>query len=355
MKVYTAVGVMSGTSLDGLDLCLSTFGNSTTGWNYKIHKAETIPYTSIWKERLAEAQSLPARDYVQLDFEYGKFIGAQVKKFLRNYNGTVNIIASHGHTVFHQPHAGFTSQIGNGASIAATCRISTISDFRSLDLAIGGQGAPLVPLGDELLFSQFPYCLNLGGFSNISFLFKKKRIAFDICPVNTILNDQARLAGMEYDQNGELGQRGQIISSLLENLNSLPYYHKKPPKSLGREWVKEFINPAIAAYANHKEDVMHTLYMHISDQLSRTLNETGKSRKKVLLTGGGAFNTYLINLVQSKTHHELIIPSADLINFKESLIFAFLGVLRFRNQANCLSSVTGACFDTSGGAMHLIL
>ncbi|MFN8209284.1 MAG: anhydro-N-acetylmuramic acid kinase [Bacteroidales bacterium] len=355
MKAYTAIGVMSGSSLDGLDLCLCSFTHISGQWAFKILRAETIPYTSAWKLRLSEAQNLSAHEYARLDFEFGRFIGSQVKRFRKGYPGTIDLIASHGHTIFHQPASGFTSQIGNGAAVAATARIQTVSDFRSMDIVVGGQGAPLVPMGDEYLFPGYSFCVNLGGFSNISYLFKKKRVAFDICPVNTVLNDQAGKLGHEYDKGGMLGRSGKEIKPLLQRLNTLPYYSQKPPKSLGREWISTYIQPLLQEFQGDPQNIMNTMYQHISDQISNVLNQVGKTRKKVLITGGGAHNTFLIELLAGKTRHELVLPSPEIINYKEALIFAFLGVLRLRLQANCLSSVTGAGYDSSCGALYHIL
>jgi anhydro-N-acetylmuramic acid kinase len=355
MKTYTAIGVMSGSSLDGLDLCLCSFTHTSGQWLFKIIRAETIPYTPAWKLRLSDAQNISAHEYARLDFEFGRFIGSQVKRFCKAYPGSIDLIASHGHTIFHQPASGFTSQVGNGAAIAATARIQTVSDFRSMDIVVGGQGAPLVPMGDEFLFPGYSFCVNLGGFSNISYVFKKKRVAFDICPVNTVLNDQAGILGQDYDKGGMLGRSGKEIKSLLQKLNALPFYSQKPPKSLGREWISNFIQPLLQEYRGDTHDVLYTFYHHISDQISTVLNQVGKTKRKVLLTGGGAHNTFLVELLANKTRHELVLPPPEIINYKEALIFAFLGILRLRLQANCLSSVTGAGYDSSSGALYHIL
>ena len=350
-----AIGMMSGTSLDGVDIAAVDFWKEKTKWKFEIIAAETIPFSDKWKQKLKHSPTLPGFELSLLNNEFGQYLGKQAKQFIFKHNINTSLIASHGHTVFHQPEKGFTLQIGNGNEIAARTGITTISDFRSMDVALGGQGAPLVPVGDYFLFSDFDYCLNLGGFSNISFQKNDKRIAFDICPVNIILNYFAEKLGSSFDENGEMGRKGEVNTALLNKLNELPFYSQIPPKSLGREWLeKEFI-PQIEKSApfkkNHKkystlelQNILRTLYEHIAFQIGK-IGETGK----ILITGGGAFNTFLLERIQANTRLEIVIPEKQLINFKEALIFAFLGVLRFRREINCFTSVTGAKKDSSVG------
>jgi len=340
---------MSGTSLDGIDLAICRFDDDGR-WSYEITDAKTIPYSEEWIDKLRNAASLPASDFLLLHNEYGRHIGSLVNQFLRNKK-IPDLICSHGHTIFHQPEKMFTFQLGNGASIAASTRITTISDFRNLDVALGGQGAPLVPIGDKLLFHEYTYCINLGGFANISYDLGDKRIAFDICPVNIVLNDLASKKNQSFDKDGEIGASGKVKESLLKSLDALDYYQQKFPKSLGREWVEENITPLLLKSGLSIEDQAATYYEHISNQISKAVASFGK----ILFTGGGSMNRYLINKIRSKIKAEIVIPDEKLINFKEALIFAFLGVLSYKGQINCLSSVTGANSDSIVGTIFPVV
>jgi anhydro-N-acetylmuramic acid kinase len=350
MKSQVAVGIMSGTSLDGLDLALCEFSLQSTGWRYKIIKADTIAYSKEWREKLTSAPVYTGLELISLHSEYGRYIGREVKKFLGRTRLKAELICSHGHTIFHQPENGFTFQLGDGSAIAATSGITTICDFRNLNIALGGQGAPLVPVGDEVLFSEYPYCLNLGGISNISYQHKRKRIAYDICPVNIILNHISNELDMDYDRDGMVGRKGTIHNGLLEKLNALDFYSESAPKSLAREWLEAEFLPVVNRFSVKTQDKLRTIYEHIAIQISNAMDS--KARKSVLVTGGGAFNLFLIELLNSKTRHQIIIPDLLLVNYKEALIFAFLGVLRMHNYINCFSSVTGSRYDCSGGAIH---
>ncbi|MGB9746295.1 MAG: anhydro-N-acetylmuramic acid kinase [Bacteroidales bacterium] len=353
MKEYTAVGVMSGTSCDGLDLALCHFRLQPAGWKFSIERCRTVPYPETWMKKLAEAHLLNAYELIRLDHEYGHFIGMQVKQFIKSYPQKIDVVASHGHTIFHQPERNLTYQIGHGAQIAAVSGITTVSDFRSLNVAIGGQGAPLVPIGDEILFPDYHACLNLGGFSNISYSYRKRRIAYDICPVNFLFNHYARKSGRLYDENGAMARAGTVHEELLMKLNELDYYKKIPPKSLGREWVETTVLPLIDSYNLSIPDVLRTLNEHAAVQISKAFGSQG--RKKILVTGGGALNTFLLERIRKLTHHELFVPDNEILNFKEALIFAFLGVLRIRHQVNCFSSMCGGRFDCAGGAVYEIV
>jgi anhydro-N-acetylmuramic acid kinase len=344
----SALGIMSGTSLDGIDLAFCRF-NYSGKWNYEIENAQTIPYSSEWTSRLINASTLNAEDFLLLHNEYGRYIGTLVNEFIIGKSAP-DLICSHGHTIFHQPDKMFTFQIGNGASIAASTGITTISDFRTMDVALGGQGAPLVPIGDKLLFSDYAYCINLGGFANISYDLNGRRIAYDICPVNIVLNDIARKKNLSFDKDGELGASGNVNEQLLKALNSLEYYRQNWPKSLGREWVEKNIVPLLANSDLSIEDQAATYYEHISDQISQTIVPP----EKVLFTGGGSMNKYLTERIRTKVKCKIIIPDEKLINFKEALIFAFLGVLSYKGQINCLASVTGANADSIAGTIFPI-
>ncbi len=341
---------MSGTSLDGLDLVAVEFWQTDIKWEFEIISTKTISYSSDWTNKLSNSPTLSGEKLIELHTKYGRFLGKETKRFIEETGFQPDLVASHGHTVFHQPDLGFTFQIGNGADIAAITGITTVSDFRTGDVALGGQGAPLVPIGDKLLFSDYKYCLNLGGFANISFEENNRRIAFDICPVNFILNHFAEKQGLQFDKNGELGRKGKIETELFEKLNQIGFYKKQPPKSLGREWVEQVFMPVLNNFEIPENDKLRTVYEHIALQITNVISEQGK----MLVTGGGAFNSFLIERIKSYTNAEIIIPSNEIVNFKEALIFAFLGVLKITGQNNCLSSVTGAKHDHSSGVVFQV-
>ncbi len=341
---------MSGTSLDGLDIAFCEFRFDSGHWDYSIVHALTIPYSEAWSERLLLLPDSTAAGFAAADHAYGHLLGKLTREFIDKYHIKADFIASHGHTIFHQPDQGFTSQIGNGAAIKSETGLTVICDFRSGDVANGGQGAPLVPAGDKLLFSDYDYCLNLGGFSNISFDRQGDRIAFDICPVNIVLNELAQREGLPFDRDGEIAASGRTSIQLLDALDNLPFYRQSGPKSLGKEWVAEVIFPLLQSSGLSNKDLLNTFCTHIAHQLA--VNTGTEKHKKILVTGGGAHNKYLISLIRYHISPQLIIPNTLTINYKEALIFAFLGVLRLRNEINCLKTVTGAKKDDSWGAIY---
>lgn len=336
---------MSGTSLDGLDIAYCYFSFEKGKWSYSIEKATTIEYSNDIKAMLLKAENTSSEEFVKIDKEFGHFLGNETKKFIDQYNLEVDFISSHGQTIFHQPQIMLTTQIGDINAIYSHTNIKTIGDFRRLDLALGGQGAPLVPIGDRLLFSEYPFCLNLGGFSNISYEENGSRIAYDICPVNIVLNHLAQMEGLAYDKDGEIAKRGKVNSVLLDSLNNLEYYKTKKQKSLGKEWVVDNVFSLLNSSFLSVSDLMATFVEHITQELANNI------KGDVLITGGGAFNKYLIESLKSKLNKEykVHIPEPIIINYKEALIFAFLGVLRVREEINTLSSVTGAAKDSCGG------
>lgn len=347
---YKVIGLMSGTSLDGVDVLACEYWQTEKGWEYSMVNGETFHYSNRMYNRLKTSQNLTGIELAQLNVDYGKYLGELVKAFSEKYAYKPNFIASHGYTVFHEPAKGLTLQIGSGAEIAAITGVKTICDFRTNDVALGGQGAPLVPVGDALLFSEYVACINLGGFSNISYeQLNGSRIAFDICPVNYVLNYLSQKLELAYDKGGEIGKSGEIIDKLLVQLNNLDFYKQAPPKSLGREFVEKEIYPLLEDKYQVK-DMLATFYEHIAMQLSKTINSLPKG--KVLITGGGAFNNHLIELIRGKCEHELEVSNIQLIEFKEALIFGFLGVLRMQGIPNCLASVTGAKKDNVGGCVY---
>ena len=390
LKYHHVIGIMSGTSLHGLDLAYCVFKQGKS-WEYEVRKAETLPYPEELRQKLAQAMTLSGYELSLLHNELGRFIGLQVKEFMAGFAEEVELIASHGHTVFHRPELGLTIQIGNGAVIAATCGKPVVCDFRTTDVALGGQGAPLVPIGDELLYGQYDICLNLGGISNLSFRQHGQRKAYDISPCNIVLNHLAQQCGKAYDVNGEIARSGHVDTALLEQFNQLDYYKSQNTKSLGREWIDSQFFPLLKQCQLSIPDQMCTVCEHIAEQIANACNATGIKNcnsngdtsnfdkktcnangdknydiairernvcnttggKNLLITGGGAHNRFLIGLIRQKFNGEVIIPDDRTIDFKEAIIFAFLGFLRINNLPNCLASVTGARHNSCGGAIYI--
>lgn len=348
MNKLTILGSMSGTSLDGLDLVLTSFDDNDTKYNYQIIAGETIPYPASWRKKLANADILSSRELFRLDHDYGKYTGELIKNFLKKIRIKPAAIASHGHTVFHEPESYGSLQIGNGHDIYSVTGIPVVADFRSLDIALGGQGAPLVATGDHYLFNEFKYCLNIGGFSNISFRTEDEtRLAYDICPANTILNKVSGFLQLKYDKDGNSGKMGAILPELLRELNSFLPEKPAAPNSLGKEILIEKYFPLFEKKSSAAHNVLATLYEHISFQISKQVNN--KQNDKILVTGGGAKNKYLIKKIKEKVRNDIVLPDSVLIDFKEGLIFGFLGFLRLNNRINCFSSVTGAKRNSSTG------
>jgi anhydro-N-acetylmuramic acid kinase len=349
MKV---IGVMSGTSLDGVDLAYVEFTEENSQFEFSLEASETIPYTAEWMKKLKESMSLNAESFCKLNVDYGHFLGKLVNDFIKKNNLSVDLIASHGHTIFHQPQNKFTVQIGDGASIHAETRLPVVNDFRSLDVALEGQGAPLVPIGDQLLFSEYSYCLNLGGIANISYQDKNQaRKAFDICPVNMILNSLSEEVGLTYDKDGQLAEKGNLIDQLFNQLNRLEYYKLSSPKSLGYEWFVKMFQPLVKSSPISVEDKLNTVCHHIAFQIGTTISSDDKN-SKILVTGGGAKNLFLVSLLRKYCTSEIVIPDEKIIDFKEAMIFALLGYLRIHSKTNVLSSVTGAKNNSISGALH---
>ena len=345
---YNVIGVMSGTSLDGVDLAHINFEIKNGKWSYKIFECDTISYSNEMISKLKNGIHLSSIELSELNIEYTNLLGNIISEFIdKNNISNLDAVCSHGHTILHQPQNGFTLQIGNLPEIAKITNQKVVCNFRVQDVLFGGQGAPLVPIGDKILFSEFDYCLNLGGFSNISFEENNERIAFDISPVNTVLNFYANTFGLEYDDKGKISESGNVNLELLDELNKLEFYQKSYPKSLGFEFVQEIILPLLENYPISVKDKMRTFTEHIAFQIGVILQtKTGK----LLISGGGVYNDFLIDRIKNhlpKT--EIIIPDEKTIKFKEALIFALLGVLKLRNEVNVLASVTGAKQNHSSG------
>ncbi|MFA8300762.1 MAG: anhydro-N-acetylmuramic acid kinase [Hyphomicrobiales bacterium] len=350
-QTYYVIGLMSGTSLDGLDIAFTKFEYNNK-WNYTLLQSDTIAYSDQLKDQLRNAELLNGQDLLQLHNQYGRYLGQQCKDFISKYNIQPDFIASHGHTIFHQPNLGYTLQIGGGDYIAVHSGLTTICDFRNKDVALGGQGAPLVPIGDLLLFSDYDACINLGGIANISLDIDGKRIAFDICPFNMPLNHLMKKLGYDYDPEGSFAAKGSIDTKLLQQLNDLDYYQRLHPKSLGKEWFIDNILPLIELKDADIYTFLRTFVEHYAIQISRVLNEN--ACKKVLFTGGGTKNTFFLEVLRKHVNDNVIfdVPNEKIIDYKEAIIFAFLGALRYRNEINCLASVTGASIDSSSGNIY---
>ena len=347
MGKIEVIGVMSGTSLDGLDLCHVIFNLDNLS-DFKIANSTTISYPKKILEKLHNIVEKNIDQIHKIDIDYGTFIGEAINDFISSFNlNDIDLISSHGHTVFHQPDIGKTLQIGNGMIINKITGIKTVNNFREQDVKLGGQGAPLVPVGDKLLFKKYKYCLNLGGFVNISIKKSNKIFAYDICPLNTVLNFYSKKIGHEYDYNGNFSNTGMINNNLFNELNELSFYFEKHPKSLGIEFVLELIFPIIDKYKLSEIDVLATYIKHAAFQISKNISDN----EKVLISGGGSFNNTLIKTLKNYGIN-ISMPNKLIINYKESLIFALLGYLRLNNKTNCLKSVTGAVRDHSSGDIH---
>jgi anhydro-N-acetylmuramic acid kinase len=338
------LGLMSGTSLDGLDLCCVHFANNHH--DFQILAAQTVPYSAIWKSKLENAFFGTTAEVDKLDKEYGVFLAEHIAEFISTHSlPPIDLIASHGHTVFHKPHRRITKQIGSGEEIAKHTGIQVVYDFRTQDVVLGGQGAPLVPIGDVILFNNYGACLNLGGFANLSFDMQNSRIAYDIGACNLTLNHFAKKLGYEYDNQGILARSGNCDESLLNELNAIDYYEFNPPKSLGREFADSKLLPLLSNY--DEKTVLHTYTKHIGIQVGLSLTK-GKA-SKCLVTGGGTHNRFLMDQIRKNTGCFLEIPDHSIVDYKEALVFALLGLLRMENKINVLSSVTGAKHDHSSG------
>ena len=343
---------MSGTSLDGVDIAYCTF-RLDMGWSFELEAAQTIPYTSVWSNKLKNAHTLSAEKLLALDAEYGSYLGKLCESFIKKHKiEGLHFIASHGHTIFHQPKNKFTYQLGNGNALHAASSFPVIYDFRSLDVLYGGQGAPLVPVGDKLLFHEYDVCLNLGGIANLSLDYKKERIAYDVCFLNMGLNYLAQSMNKKFDADGALAGKGEINTSLLKKLNQVYASTRTKRPSLGRELFEAKIKKLLDDRKISAADKLRTFTESAAAEIVTAIKKYGKG-KTVLCSGGGAFNSFLIYRMVELAGDDItfVIPDEAIINFKEAIVFAFLGVLRIRNEANSLKSVTGASRDSSGGVM----
>lgn len=358
--IYRAIGVMSGSSLDGLDIAFVEFQEQGGKWTYEINEADCYPYTTEWTEKLKNAINLPAREYQLLHTAYGHYIGQEVNRFIESHqlHYKVAVVASHGHTTFHMPASQMTAQLGDGAAIAAKTQLPVVSDLRALDVAFGGQGAPIVPIGEKMLMNDFTYFLNIGGIANIS-LNAEEYVAFDVCPANRVLNMLANDAGKPFDEDGKMAASGNLHDELLNQLNKLAYYSQPYPKSLANDFGTDIVYPLIRSAGLSIPDAIRTFSEHVALQICNALSSLNiqqpvPGNKKLLVTGGGALNTFLVNRLAEllkEENIEVVVPDSKLVNYKEALIMAFIGVLRWRQEYNVLASVTGARRNSIGGAL----
>ncbi len=366
--LYRAIGLMSGSSLDGLDIVFSEFNENAGKWTYEIVAADCYDYSEEWKKKLRDATTLTALDYQLLHTEYGHYLGEQVNRFIEenHLHYKVGLIASHGHTTFHRPARKMTAQLGDGAAIAAETRLPVVSDLRALDIAFGGQGAPIVPVGEKLLLREYSMFLNIGGIANISCSLPDKYIAFDICPANRVLNIIANKAGKEYDAGGAMAATGNVHDELLEKLNALEYYSQPFPKSLANDFGTDVIFPMIESYKLSHADALRTYVEHVASQTELAISNLQFTRSssqqqpiatgQLLITGGGAFNGFMVERLSERLKSlsiEVVVPDENLVMYKEALIMALIGVLRWRQEYNVLSSVTGADRNSIGGALWI--
>ncbi len=347
-QTYEVIGLMSGTSGDGTDIAFCRLHLQEGKWSHEIVEAETVPYNRELKLLVDALMTLGPESLMEAHVGLGQYFGRITAAFIREKNIRPSLIASHGHTVFHQPGKGYSFQAGSGAHIAAETGIETVADFRALDVALGGQGAPLVPVGDLLLFGEYDACINLGGIANVSYDDHGTRRAYDICPCNMALNDAAGTLGMAFDTDGSTAAGGSVDKSLLDALESIPYYKRPAPRSMGREDYDADFKPAIAASGVTGAAWLRTLTEHVARQIAGIALKGGS---RVLVTGGGGYNRFLMERINALAEFELVIPDDRTVQFKEALIFALLGVLRKRNEVNTLGSVTGASHDSSGGVL----
>ena len=353
------IGLMSGSSLDGIDLVDVDFWNDGK-WHFEIVAKDNVDYDETWRKNLADAFYYDQNQLKDIDYKYGALLGKTTRQFIDKYNLHPEIVSSHGHTIFHRPQEHYTLQIGDGQALANECGVTVINDFRTEDVLKGGQGAPLVPIGDKLLFADYPICLNIGGIANVSYDVDGQRIAYDICIANQALNYLASrvetmcASSLQYDRDGLIARSGSVDNQLLTTLNNHPFYSQKYPKSLGREFFEENIKPLLEK-RDDVADMMATFVEHIAVQIATSIADVKTmctSSLQMLITGGGAKNKYLVERIQAHTRHRVIVPSDDIIDYKEALVFALLGLLRNRNKINVLHSVTGAPSDSSSGKIY---
>ncbi len=361
---YRVIGTMSGSSLDGLDIVYAEFEESGGKWTYAIPAAECVPFDEPLTEKLRSATRLSAEEYLVLHSEYGHLTGRCIARFIGR-NGLehrVQLIASHGHTSFHLPGRGMTAQLGDGSAIAAATGLPVVSDLRALDVALGGQGAPIVPMGEKMLFGDYGFLLNVGGIANMTIAAGDRYMAYDICVANQVLNFLAGKRGKPFDENGYLASIGTLDKALFLQLSKLDFYNQHPPKSLDNQFSINEIIPLIEASGASPENALNTYVQHICERIGAEVlsalhqHGTALKSKSILVTGGGAFNGFLTNTLArllAEEGIELVIPDAMTVKYKEALIMGLLGILRWREEPTTLTGVTGARVNGIGGAVWM--
>lgn len=345
------LGLMSGTSMDGMDAALCHFSDENA-IDWKIRYFKCFDYPEHLKVLMQKAQDSPSTEHLTAaEMGYAQWcieIIEEVKAWAYEEDIEIHGVGIHGQTLFHQPEQKLTYQAGVLPIIAKETGLVVVGNFRIQDVLLGGQGAPLVPFGDQLLFSGYEGCLNLGGFANLSkgnpTLGEGVLAAFDIAPANIVLNELASLLGHPFDNGGEIARKGMLNGWILDQLDSLEYYEHNGPKSLGVEWVEKFIDPII--YTVDPQTALATYTEHLAQQIVNQL-PSGKT----LVTGGGAFNQYLMERIELLGGNcELANPI--LIEAKEALIFALLAHQRLLGRANVYGHTTGSGMTHSSGVIH---
>lgn len=360
--VYNVIGVMSGSSLDGLDVAYVALEETAGKWRFEVKHAAYVPFSPQMTKDLKYAVNKTVSEYLILNTQFGRFIGMTINQFIEEHQleHKVHFIASHGHTVYHNPQLNTSTQIGDGATIAAATGLPVITDLRSMDVALDGQGAPIVPIGDLLLFGDYDYWLNLGGIANLSIRQGNSIMAFDVCPANQILNTLAEKMGATYDHKGLWASKGNMLNAVLEHLNQQSYYHQHPPKSLSNDRAMSLVFPTLMESQYEVFDLLHTVVHHIAEQIGLAIKRNDKSNevlaKKMLVTGGGAHNNFLIKTIQDQIKLlgiELVVPDEKIIDYKEAIVMALIGTLRWREEVSVLHRVTGASRNSIAGALWM--
>ena len=359
--LYRTIGLMSGSSLDGLDIVFAELNENSGNWEYEIKAADCLEYPEEWKTRLQEAVSLNALDYLLLHTEYGNYLGKEVNRFIEknDLHYQVSLIASHGHTTFHVPSKKMTAQLGDGSAIAAETKLPVVSELRALDIAFGGQGAPIIPVGEKLLWKDHSMFLNIGGIANISFNLPDTYIAYDVCPANRVMNMIAQRVNKDFDAGGEMAALGNVHEGLLEKINASDYYRQPYPKSLANSFGTAEMYPLVRSFGLTHNDELRTYTEHVVTQVKRAVvdglsMQAKDTDKKLFVTGGGAFNHFLIQRLSEVLKPEgveVVVPGEEIVKYKEALVMALIGVLRWRQEYNVYATVTGAERNSIGGAL----
>lgn len=353
-KALTVVGMMSGSSLDGMDICICKFTPLTDGtMSHEIIVADTIEYAPEWIDHLTNAMQFSMSDYFSFEADYSYYIAMMVKDFIDVLDIDVDLIASHGHTLDHRPEDGISVQIGDPGVISALTGIDTVADFRIQDITLGGQGAPIIPIAEKLLWPEIKSFINLGGIANISIHTDDQIIAWDTIPCNQVLNDQAMILGAEYDENGDWAKQGKYNEALAKAWDALEYLSHDIPKSLDNNWIREVYLPIISDLRVDPKDALHTACNHIAIQIKEDIEKFSSNLpEKIMITGGGAHNSYLISCIEKQLTVlgiQIFIPEKIVINYKEAAMTALMGYLYVMNIPSTIPSVTGADRPTIAG------